>query len=243
MLSGATPCWAARRLRAPQRGVRRVLVVCVFVGAMSLYACSAPAQDLPKDAASDIRTVWADVRHHWKHDARFLYLGFVRDSANEGFETEYVFGADSAPGVIYHVTRGPQGVAAGQRHPLVQPVIGKLLPEDIVTAGMLTSKVIAPAQAIAIAVRQGMKGHVLKVTLEAWGGPPLEVWRVVPDNDPALDPNDPVMKNYIIDAMTGAFYSDSYFTRNHVNPVEYNRNLAGYVRAVVAETMDAARER
>jgi hypothetical protein len=216
-------------------------MACACVCAIDMCACSAPAQDLPKDAASQIRAVWADTRKNWKHDARLLYLGFERDNVKEGFETEYAFGADSAPGVIYHVTRGPKGANSGLRHPLVQPIIGKLLPEEIAIAGMLTSKVIDPSQAIAIAVKQGMKGNVLKVTLQAWGGPPLEVWRIVPDEDPALDPNDPIMKNYIIDAMSGTFYSDSYFTGNHVNPAEYNRNLAAYTAAVIAEVVEAAR--
>lgn len=242
MLSTELSLTEHKRIRR-RREARALAVACVYCFAFLLCACSAPGQDLSKDAASQIRAVWADTRNNWKHDARLLYLGFERDSAKEGFQIEYAFGAHSAPGVIYHVTRGPKGSSSGPRHPPVQPVIGKLLPEDITIAGVLTSKVIDPSQAIAIALKQGMKGNVIKVTLQAWGGPPLEVWRIVPDDDPSPDPNDPIMKNYIIDAMTGAFYSDSYFTGNHVDPAEYNRNLSAYTTAVITELVEAARGR
>jgi hypothetical protein len=123
----------------------------------------------------------------------------------------------------------------------VQPTSGKLLPEDIAMGGMLTSKVIDPSQAIAIAIKHGMKGNALKVSLQAWGAPLLEVWRIVPDDDPPADPNDPIMKNYLMDAMSGAFHSDSYRTGNHVDPAEYNRNLAAYTTAVITELVEAAR--
>jgi hypothetical protein len=57
----------------------------------------------------------------------------------------------------------------------------KLLPEEVVMR-MLTSRVIEPSQAVEIARAHGMKGNVLRVILHAWGRPPLEVWRVLPDN-------------------------------------------------------------
>jgi hypothetical protein len=219
---------------------RGISVACILSIAVALCACSAPAQELPKDAASQIRNVWAQTRKDWKHDARFLYLGFGRETATEGFQTEYLFGADSAPLQIYRVARGPGGSAQGLRPPVTQPVLGKLLPEEPVMR-MLTSRVIDPSQAVEIARKHGMKGNVLRVILQGWGGPPLEVWRVVPDNDPAPDPIDPIMKNYIIDAMTGAFYSDSYFIGTHIDAAEYNRNLGTYTQAILSEFMQGLR--
>lgn len=208
---------------------------------MALCACSAPAQELPKDTANQIRSAWAQTRSDWKHDARFLYLGFERETATGGFEAEYLFGADSAPLQVYRIMRGPKGSSQGLRPPVTQPVLGKLLPEEPVLR-MLTSQVIDPSQAVEIAREHGMKGNVLRVILQAWGGPPLEVWRVVPDNDPAADPNDANMKNYIIDAMTGAFYSNSYFTGTHVNAAEYNRNLGAYTQAIMTEFLQGMRQ-
>jgi hypothetical protein len=219
---------------------RALVAACLWSCTFLLGACSAPAQDLPKDTATQIRSVWAQTRKEWKHDARFLYLGFERENASGGFQTEYLFGADSAPLQVYQVTRGPQGNAGRLRPPVTQPVLGKLLPEEVIMR-MLTSRVIEPSQAVEIARAHGMKGNVLRVILQGWGGPPLEVWRVVPDNDPAADPNDPIMRNYIIDAMTGTFYSDSYFTGTHIDAVEYNRNLGGYTQAIIAEFVQGLR--
>jgi hypothetical protein len=106
---------------------------------------------------------------------------------------------------------------------------------------MLTSQVIEPSQAVGIARKHDMKGNVLRVILQGSGAPPLEVWRAVPDNDPAADPNDPIMKNYIIDAMTGAFYSDSYSIGTHIDAAEYNRNLGAYTQATLIEVLQGMR--
>jgi hypothetical protein len=220
---------------------QRIFSVCVVTIALALCACSAPAQELPKDTATQIRSAWALTRKDFKYDARFLYLGFERENATEGFQTEYLFGADSAPLQVYRIMRGPKGSSQGLRPPVTQPVLGKLLPEEPVIR-MLTSQVIEPSQAVEIARKHGMKGNVLRVILQAWGGPPLEVWRIVPDNDPAADPNDPIMKNYIVDAMTGAFYSDSYFTGTHVDAAEYNRNLGAYTQAILTEFIQGLRK-
>jgi len=218
-----------------------MLSACVLSIALALCACSAPAQDLPKDTATQIRTAWQQTRKDWKYDARFLYLGFERENASDGFQTEYLFGADSAPLQVYRITHGPKGSSSGLRPPVTQPVLGKLLPEETVLR-MLTSQVIEPSQAAEIARQHGMKGNVLRVILQGWGGPPLEVWRIVPDNDPAADPNDPIMKNYIVDAITGAFYSDSYFTGTHVDAAEYNRNLGAYTQATLTEFLQGMRK-
>jgi hypothetical protein len=215
-------------------GAQTLFPACVLSITMALGACSAPAQDLPKDTATQIRTTWAQTRSGWKHDAKFLYLGFERETATAGFETEYLFGADSAPLQVYRIMHGPKGSSQGLRPPVTQPVLGKLLPEEPVIR-MLTSQVIEPSQAVEVARKHGMKGNVLRVILQGWGGPPLEVWRIVPDNDPTADPNDPIMKNYIVDAMTGAFYSDSYFTGTHVDVAEYNRNVGTYTQAILTE--------
>jgi hypothetical protein len=220
---------------------QNLLPACVFSIALALCACSAPAQDLPKDTATQIRSAWAQTRSGWKYDAKFLYLGFERETATEGFETEYLFGADSAPLQVYRIMRGPKGSSQGLRPTVTQPVLGKLLPEEPVIR-MLTSQVIEPSQAVEVARKHGMKGNVLRVILQGWGGPPLEVWRIVPDNDPAADPNDPIMKNYIVDAMTGAFYSDSYFTGTHVDAAEYNRNLGTYTQAILTEFIQGMRK-
>ena len=221
-------------------GAQTLFPACVLSITMALGACSAPAQDLPKDTATQIRTTWAQTRSGWKHDAKFLYLGFERETATAGFETEYLFGADSAPLQVYRIMHGPKGSSQGLRPPVTQPVLGKLLPEEPVIR-MLTSQVIEPSQAVEVARKHGMKGNVLRVILQGWGGPPLEVWRIVPDNDPTADPNDPIMKNYIVDAMTGAFYSDSYFTGTHVDPAEYNRNVGTYTQAILTEFIQGMR--
>ena len=222
-------------------GAQTLFPACVLSITMALGACSAPAQDLPKDTATQIRTTWAQTRSGWKHDAKFLYLGFERETATAGFETEYLFGADSAPLQVYRIMHGPKGSSQGLRPPVTQPVLGKLLPEEPVIR-MLTSQVIEPSQAVEVARKHGMKGNVLRVILQGWGGPPLEVWRIVPDNDPTADPNDPIMKNYIVDAMTGAFYSDSYFTGTHVDPAEYNRNVGTYTQAILTEFLQGLRK-
>jgi hypothetical protein len=222
-------------------GAQTLFPACVLSITMALGACSAPAQDLPKDTATQIRTTWAQTRSGWKHDAKFLYLGFERETATAGFETEYLFGADSAPLQVYRIMHGPKGSSQGLRPPVTQPVLGELLPEEPVIR-MLTSQVIEPSQAVEVARKHGMKGNVLRVILQGWGGPPLEVWRIVPDNDPTADPNDPIMKNYIVDAMTGAFYSDSYFTGTHVDVAEYNRNVGTYTQAILTEFLQGLRK-
>jgi hypothetical protein len=222
-------------------GAQTLFPACVLSITMALGACSAPAQDLPKDTATQIRTTWAQTRSGWKHDAKFPSLGFERETATAGFETEYLFGADSAPLQVYRIMHGPKGSSQGLRPPVTQPVLGKLLPEEPVIR-MLTSQVIEPSQAVEVARKHGMKGNVLRVILQGWGGPPLEVWRIVPDNDPTADPNDPIMKNYIVDAMTGAFYSDSYFTGTHVDVAEYNRNVGTYTQAILTEFLQGLRK-
>jgi hypothetical protein len=208
------------------------LLACTF----AIGVVSASAQDLPKDAAAQIRAAWAQARS-WKRDSRFLYLGFTRDNAGQGYETEFVFGADSAPGVAYHITRGPKGATAGLRPPVTQPVVGLLRPADIVI-GMMNSKVIDPVQAVNTAYKHGMKGNVLSVQLQCWGAPAaLEVWRIIPDNDPSPDPNDPTMRNYIVDAMSGDFYSYLYFAGTNVDPAAYMKSLAVFTQTNIQEFM------
>jgi hypothetical protein len=108
--------------------------------------------------------------------------------------------------------------------------------------GLLTSKVIDPVQAVSVARAHGMKGNPLKVMLKLWGTPlATEVWRVIPDNDPSPDPNDPYMKNYIVDAMIGDFYSDSYFLPTHVDPAEFMRNYNSYLPASISEFTEGVR--
>jgi len=211
-----------------------ILRGCLVFSAFAVVASSLPAQDLPKDAASQIRAAWTQARS-WKRDSRFLYLGFTRDNAGQGYETEFVFGADSAPGVVYHITRGPKGSTAGLRPPVTQPVVGLLRPADIVI-GMMNSKVIDPVQAVNTAYKHGMKGNVLSVQLQCWGAPAaLEVWRIIPDNDPSPDPNDPTMKNYIVDAMTGDFYSYLYYAGTNVDPAAYVKSLGVFTQTNIQE--------
>jgi len=209
---------------------------CLVVCALVVGSPPSSAQDLPKDAAAQIRTAWAQARN-WKRDSRFLYLGFTRDNAGQGYDTEFVFGADSAPGVAYHITRGPKGATAGLRPPITQPVVGLLRPADIVI-GMMNSKVIDPVQAVNTAYKHGMKGNVLSVQLQCWGAPAaLEVWRIIPDNDPSPDPNDPTMRNYIVDAMTGDFYSYLYLAGTNVDPAAYMKSLAVFTQTNIQEFM------
>jgi hypothetical protein len=209
---------------------------CLLLCAFMFGSLLASAQDLPRDAAAQIRAAWSQARN-WKRDARFLYLGFTRDNAGQGYETEFVFGADSAPGVAYHITRGPKGATAGLRPPVTQPVVGLLRPADIVI-GMMNSKIIDPVQAVNTAYKHGMKGNVLSVQLQCWGAPAaLEVWRIIPDNDPSPDPNDPTMKNYIVDAMTGDFYSYLYYAGTNVAPAAYMKSLAAFTQTNIQEFM------
>lgn len=103
-------------------------------------------------------------------------------------------------------------------------------------------KVIDPAQAVSVARAHGMKGNVLRVMLEVWGAPlATEVWRLIPDNDPSPDPNDPNMKNYIVDAMSGDFYSDSYFVPTHVDPGQFTRNYSTYLASSTGEFTEGVR--
>jgi hypothetical protein len=214
--------------------MRTALAVFLIHSAFFTQRPQAAAQDLPSNAGAQIRAEWTQARS-WKRDARFLYLGFTRDNAQQGYETEFVFGADSAPGVVYHITHGPKGSVSGLRSPVTQPIVGLLRPADIVI-GMMNSKVIDPAQAVNTAYRHGMKGNVLSVQLQCWGAPAaLEVWRIIPDNDPSPDPNDPTMRNYIVDAMTGDFYSYLYFTGTNVDAAAYGRSLGAFSVANIQE--------
>jgi hypothetical protein len=139
--------------------------------------------------------------------------------------------------VAYHITRGPKGSTAGLRPPVTQPAVGLLRPADIVIA-MMNSKVIDPVQAVNTAYRHGMNDSVLSVQLQCWGAPAaLEVWRIIPDNDPSPDPNDPTMKNYIVDAMTGDFYSYLYYAGTNVDPVAYARSLGTFTLTNIQEFM------
>jgi hypothetical protein len=222
----------------PRVGARSRAVIPLFLILSSFFirTSTIAAQDLPSNAGAQIRAAWAQARN-WKHDAKFLYLGFTRDNARQGYETEFVFGADSAPGVAYHIMRGPRGSTSGMRPPVTQPVVGLLRPADIVI-GMMNSKVIDPAQAVNTAYKHGMKGNVLSVQLQCWGAPAaLEVWRIIPDNDLSPDPNDPTMKNYIVDAMTGDFYSYLYYAGTNVDPVAYARSLGAFTMANIQEFM------
>jgi hypothetical protein len=95
-----------------------------------------------------------------------------------------------------------------------------------------------------------MKGNVLTAMLQFWTDPHysdpakgmrvgmgIEVWRLVPDNDPnTADPNDPNMKNYYIDAVTGAYYDIA-----HLNPTEFIRNSMTYQNAMAAEVIEVMR--
>jgi hypothetical protein len=212
------------------------ILVFLILSPLFIRPSAYTAQDLPTNAGAQIRAAWAQARN-WKHDAKFLYLGFTRDNARQGYETEFVFGADSAPGMAYHITRGPKGSTAGLRSPVTQPVVGLLRPADI-AIGMMNSKVIDPMQAVNTAYKHGMKGNVLSVQLQCWGAPAaLEVWRIIPDNDPSPDPNDPTMKNYIVDAMTGDFYSYLYYAGTNVDPVAYARSLAAFTLTNIQEFM------
>lgn len=218
------------------RWLRAGIPVFLILVSLFIRPCAAAAQDLPANAGAQIRAAWAQARN-WRHDARFLYLGFTRDNPRQGYETEFVFGADSAPGVAYHITRGPKGSTAGLRPPVTQPIVGLLRPADIVI-GMMNSKVIDPVQAVNTAYKHGMKGNVLSVQLQCWGAPAaLEVWRIIPDNDPSPDPNDPTMKNYIVDAMTGDFYSYLYYAGTNVDPAKYLRSLGAFTMTNIQEFM------
>jgi len=210
------------------KGARLLAWVVLF--GMGLHGRPALAQDLPHGAASQIQATWAEARKTWKVDAKFVYLSFDRDSANEGFQSDYVFGVDTLP-VLYHITHGPKGSSAGLHQ-------GR----ELIPICMLTSKVIDPAQAVSVARANGLKGNVLKASLECWGAPlALEVWRVVADNDPnTADPNDPFMKNHIVNAMTGAYYG-LYAAPVNIDPAQFSRNASAYVAASASEYVEGVR--
>jgi hypothetical protein len=202
----------------------------------ALLARGLQAQDLPADATARIRTAWAQARKAWKIDAQFVCLDLERGSAKESFSADYYFRSNS-DGRLYHIKSGPKGSSAG------------LDPKPTFAQG-LTSKVIEPARAVAIARAHGMKGNVLTAMLEYWtdtqatGAPKdipigmgVEVWRVVPDNDPnSADPNDPNMKNYYIDAMSGAYYDLA-----HINAAEFTRNSMTYQNTAGLELLELMR--
>jgi hypothetical protein len=219
-----------RRITAWRHGRRAVYAACAFLAAFGLNGRPALAQDLPHGAAAQIQATWAEARKTWKVDAKFVYLSFDRDSANEGFQSDYVFGVDALP-VLYHITHGPKGSSAGL-HQGHEPI----------PICMLTSKVIDPAQAVSVARANGLKGNVVKVSLECWGAPlALEVWRVVADNDPnTADPNDPYMKNHIVNAMTGTYYG-LYAAPVNIDPAEFSRNASAYVAASASEYVKGVR--
>jgi hypothetical protein len=201
----------------------RIYAVACGLGVLS-------AQDLPKDAASQIRTAWAEARKTWKTDAKFLHFGMERESAKEGFQSDFAFGVDSMAG-LYHISRGPKGASA------------KFVPPDEhIVICMLNSKVIDPAQAVAAARAHGMKGSVLKVALECWGVPvATEVWRVVADNDPSTtDPNDPNMRNHIVDAVSGAYYG-TYFAPVNIDVFAFGQSATAYLSTAIAEYMEGVR--
>lgn len=219
-----------QRRRTWKRGMGAGFLACALLLAFGLSENPAFAQDLPHDAASQIRATWAEARKTWKVDAKFVHLDFERGTTKDGFEADYVFGVDTLP-ILYHIKRGPKGASAGlsQGH-------------DQIAVCMLTSKVIDPAQAVSAARANGMKGNILKASLECWGAPvALEVWRVVSDNDPnTADPNDPNMKNHIINAISGTYYG-TYFVPVNINPVEFGQSVGAYTAATLSEYMEGVR--
>jgi hypothetical protein len=213
-----------------------MFAACAILFAAGIQERAALAQDLPVDAPTQIRAAWAQARKTWKIDAQFVTLDLERDSAKEGFESDYAFKSNS-DGRMYHIKRGPKGssVALDQ---LAQFAWG------------LTSKVIDPVQAASVARAHGMNGNVLTAKLEYWTNPKttgsakeipigtgVEVWRLVSDNDPnTADPNDPNMKNYYIDAMAGTYYDAA-----HLNPAEFVRNSQAYQSAAAIELIEGIR--
>lgn len=161
-----------------------------------LFSIAVLAADAPDDVPAKIARAQTAARQDWAREAMPVHATFARADADKDFSADIVFLASSRQ-KLYHVKDGPQGRSAGE--------------EAYRYAPTLTGKVIDLPQALATARKQGMKGNLVTAELMPWiphnTNIVVQVWRLVPDNDPnTADPNDPNMKNYYVDAVTGVAY-------------------------------------
>src|SRR5580698_9661911 len=75
-----------------------------------VYASVALSQDLPADAAVQIRAAWAQARKNWKPDAQFVCLDLERAIAKGSFDADFIFKSNS-DARLYHIKRGPKGAS------------------------------------------------------------------------------------------------------------------------------------
>jgi hypothetical protein len=202
-----------------------MLLVAVLLLLLSFAARSAGAltDDVPSAIPQLIQTTWAAARKDWTMEAVFCHLLIERDAADQPFRTDAAFLAASTQ-QRYHVKTGPKGrMAELEAYKFFGPG--------------LAAKVIDLPQAVAIARQHGMKGNLVTAELADWApsgtNMAVQVWRLVPDDDPNVaDPNDPNMKNYFIDALTGAVYDPG-----HADMPELQRGAYAKSTAVTAELM------
>jgi len=157
------------------------------------------AADVPDHVPDRIAAAWMAARHDWTMEAQLVHATFTRPDASQPFSSDIVFLAASRQ-KLYHIKDGTKGRSAGE--------------ESYRYAPALTGQIIDLPGAVATARTQGMKGNVVLAELTIWlphnSSIATQVWRLVPDNDPnTQDPNDPNMKNYFVDAVTGAAYAAS----------------------------------
>ncbi len=175
--------------------------VALIAGALAVILRSVPAiagnLDIPDGIPGRIAHALAETRAGWTADAVFGRLLMERADAGQPFRSDFVFSAPSH-GTLYHVKIGPSGASSGEdRYRALQT---------------LTARVIDLPRAVQVARQSGMRGNVVTADLSLWlphnRAVAVEVWRLVPDDDPnTADPNDPNMKTYFVDAVTGLPYA------------------------------------
>jgi hypothetical protein len=171
--------------------------------AIVTQACSngSGQSSVPENIPEKIRTASKTARKDWKSDSMLARLLIERPDAKSLFIYDYVFASSSSPKLM-HLTESSSGAKMEEKEfrPSIETVPGTL--------------VIDLPKAIQIARSAGMKGNLLTAELKQWSydevdppSVPVIIWRLVPDNDPnTVDPNDPNMKNYYIDALTSHVY-------------------------------------
>jgi hypothetical protein len=168
----------------------------VLLATLCIVATACGAQDIPSGVPAQLAKAWKNARSDWTMEAQLAQAIFTRTDAKSEFQSDIVFMAASRQ-KLYHIKDGPKGHVADEETYRYMPT--------------LTARVIDLPQAVDIARKSGMKGNVVTAQLALWifhnTTTAVEVWRLEPDNDPnTQDPNDPHMKNYFIDALTGTPY-------------------------------------
>lgn len=180
--------------------LRAVLLGALMTAAAACSGAGGGSVD-PEDVPGKIRDAAQIVRKDWQRDAMLVSVLIERADAKDAFAYRYVFSSSGSPKYM-QLTRSAArtGMAEAGVRANVEVVPG--------------TQVMDLPRAVSIARGAGMKGHLLTAELKQWTSDALEnvsvpvvIWRLVPDDDPNVaDPNDPNMKNYLVDALLGTVY-------------------------------------